>query len=217
MVGILDSGIGGFQLLNFLYRKMDVAYFSDASCFPYGNKSEQEILSSIEKGFAWFQEQGVSNVIIACNTASFVFKKLLADKSYSFNVIGINDFTMLYTNIKHLTVVCTHYSKTHLEAYYNDVITLPELACMVEKREFDEILLYINQKIHKPKKILYACTHFPLVDNLFLQVFPDVEVYNPVEKIFPLFYGFKAEIAGNIKFYDQVNLNKFNEYSLFAN
>ena len=47
-VGIFDSGIGGFTILNSLLKKrkdVEVFYLADTKRIPYGNKNHKEIRS----------------------------------------------------------------------------------------------------------------------------------------------------------------------------
>lgn len=72
-VGIFDSGIGGFSVLNELFKTIpeaDYFYISDDLNAPYGPKSDEFIT---ERSIAVTKEllaQGVELIVVACNTAT---------------------------------------------------------------------------------------------------------------------------------------------------
>jgi glutamate racemase len=79
MVGIFDSGKGGEAALS-SFRKMrptcDVAFLADTDNAPYGNKSEDELISLVCNDIERLVVLGASVVLMACCTASTVFCRL---------------------------------------------------------------------------------------------------------------------------------------------
>ena len=78
MIGILDSGQGGFFLLHKLYQSFpnqDFVCLMDKAHFPYGEKSQAELRSLLRKNIKFLTQQGAEQVIVACNTASAVLEK----------------------------------------------------------------------------------------------------------------------------------------------
>ena len=78
MIGILDSGQGGLFLLHKLYQrfpKQDFVCLMDKAHFPYGEKSPNVLRSLLRKNINFLTQQGVKEVIVACNTASVVLEK----------------------------------------------------------------------------------------------------------------------------------------------
>ena len=78
MIGILDSGQGGFFLLHKLYQQFPNQNFvclMDKAHFPYGEKSQAELRSLLRKNIKFLTQQGAKQVIVACNTASAVLEK----------------------------------------------------------------------------------------------------------------------------------------------
>lgn len=71
---VLDSGIGGLSIVGNIREvcpRLQIHYLADLAGFPYGSKSEQEliqrVMSLLEANLPTYQPQ---LVVIACNTAS---------------------------------------------------------------------------------------------------------------------------------------------------
>ena len=75
-VGVFDSGLGGLSVLGAIrgvLPDIDFAYCCDNLNFPYGTKSEGEVISAAERVTTLFFEAIKPDVlVIACNTASVV-------------------------------------------------------------------------------------------------------------------------------------------------
>ena len=72
-VGIFDSGIGGFTILNSLLKTrkdVEVFYLADTKRIPYGNKNFNEIRSIAKEICNWFEDKNLDALLIACNTTN---------------------------------------------------------------------------------------------------------------------------------------------------
>ena len=72
-IGIFDSGIGGFTILNSLLKTrhdLEVFYFADTKRIPYGNKKLEEIRSIAREICNWFDDKNLDALLIACNTTN---------------------------------------------------------------------------------------------------------------------------------------------------
>lgn len=79
MVGVFDSGMGGLFALSELRRlspKTDIAFLKDSKNAPYGTKSEEQILSFTSSAIEKLLAFGAERVLMACCTASTVYKML---------------------------------------------------------------------------------------------------------------------------------------------
>ncbi len=75
MLGIFDSGVGGLTIVKELERKIPevgFVYFGDTARVPWGSKSAQTVQQYSEQITRFLIDKGVSEIIIACNTASAV-------------------------------------------------------------------------------------------------------------------------------------------------
>ena len=72
-VGIFDSGIGGFTILNSLLKTrtdVEVFYLADTKRIPFGNKSFIEIRNIAEDICNFFENKDLDALLIACNTTN---------------------------------------------------------------------------------------------------------------------------------------------------
>ena len=79
MIGIFDSGVGGFNALYELRRIFplaDIIYLADRDNAPYGTKTREELISLIHRDIARLRERGADIILMACCTASTVYTML---------------------------------------------------------------------------------------------------------------------------------------------
>ena len=90
-IGIFDSGIGGFTILDPLLKKrkdLEVFYLADTKRVPYGNKSKDRIRQYSKEIVKWLTEQDCKMIVIACNTASALALDFLRSK-FDIPIIGV--------------------------------------------------------------------------------------------------------------------------------
>ena len=72
-IGIFDSGIGGFTILNSLLKTrqdVEVLYLADTKRIPFGNKNFREIRSIAKEICSFFEDKNLDALLIACNTTN---------------------------------------------------------------------------------------------------------------------------------------------------
>jgi len=73
---IFDSGVGGLTIYQEIKRQLPTAnyiFVSDNAAFPYGTKSEQDLISRVTNVIDdVVQKYGPDLLVIACNTASTI-------------------------------------------------------------------------------------------------------------------------------------------------
>ena len=72
-VGIFDSGIGGFTILNSLLKTrtdVEVFYLADTKRIPFGNKNFKEIRIIAKEICTFFEDKNLDALLIACNTTN---------------------------------------------------------------------------------------------------------------------------------------------------
>lgn len=91
-IGVFDSGVGGLSIFEAVRRRLPgarYAYCSDNGNFPYGTKSEDEVVRVTQAGAERFiAKAGLDLLIIACNTASTVALPHLRSK-FAVPVVGV--------------------------------------------------------------------------------------------------------------------------------
>lgn len=189
---IFDSGIGGFSIVNEIINRkiaVDIDYLADTEFFPYGNKSDLDLIERIPKLInKAVNESQADAVIIACNTASTI--ALFAIRALvNVPVIGvvpaIKPAAML-TKSKSIGLLAT--PRTIGSAYTDQLIEdfaaninvfrygPPDLARAAEEYILNG-QMYINaikqaiDGIFSQKNsseidvIILACTHYPLIKD----------------------------------------------------
>lgn len=79
MVGIFDSGAGGLTALSEMRKlspTVDVCFFADYKNAPYGTKSRRELVRLVSEDILKLQAAGAEKILMACCTASTVYKYL---------------------------------------------------------------------------------------------------------------------------------------------
>ena len=188
LLGIFDSGIGGFSVYKEIRKNTtaDILYYGDCARAPYGNKTEEEIVLYIKEILQYLASKGVSQYISACNSMSVLTTKtLLKDVGISeenyFDMISAVDHVPVHS-IKKVLIIGT-VATIRQEIYQNifssknisyEVCTPITLAGNIEKGDIALItedcktIIAIAKKVHATH-ILYACTHYPLAHEYFLE------------------------------------------------
>ena len=90
-VGVFDSGVGGLTVvaaLHHLLPALPVRYIADTTCFPYGERSPEEVAArSLSLGQRLLDE-GCALLVVACNTASSAALERLRER-FSVPVVGM--------------------------------------------------------------------------------------------------------------------------------
>ncbi len=199
-LGLFDSGVGGLTVLKEILKvapNLDIIYFGDNQNAPYGQKSQEEIIDLTKEAFAFLKEKGADRIVTACNSVSAIVNRELA-KSVGMeenNIIEMSEPTVKYcfeNNLKKILILSTEatmksglYQNQFLERgigvdsiAINGLVDLIEFGADDGKKE-----MTIKKELEKDKNILkkikkgeyqniiLACTHFPLVEDIFKKVF----------------------------------------------
>ena len=81
MIGLFDSGSGGLAALRAIREgapKADLVYFADEANLPYGEKTEEELISLARAAIHRLLHEGAEYILAACGTASSVALPTLA-------------------------------------------------------------------------------------------------------------------------------------------
>ena len=72
-IGIFDSGIGGFTILNSLLETrndVEVIYLADTKRIPFGSRGFNEIRYIAKEICIFFEDKNLDALLIACNTTN---------------------------------------------------------------------------------------------------------------------------------------------------
>lgn len=187
-LGVYDSGLGGYTIaraIHSLYPAQDIVFLADQINVPYGNKSENELKDIIYQNMKWFVQQGVQQVIIACNTSSAVslnhverdFPQLVLRRIIDLTAEQIKEETTeeILVVATAYTIQTKSYSKA-IQSYNKKIkvteIALPQLASSIEAMASDteivnEFHQHLSDYYHRQIPVVLGCTHYPLVKDLF--------------------------------------------------
>ena len=81
-IGIFDSGIGGFTILNSLLKTrkdVEVFYLADTKRIPFGSKDFKEIRIIAKEICNFFIDKNLDALLVACNTTNACALDILED------------------------------------------------------------------------------------------------------------------------------------------
>ncbi len=195
IIGIFDSGVGGFSVAKEI-RKItdtDIVYYGDCARAPYGNRQESEIINFIKEDIKFLQEKKVTHYVNACNSMSVLTTDVILKECgispdrYVDMIRAFSARAVFYQTNKVLVIatVATIRSGTYQEELTKKGVTVCEyaytdLAEAIERNgTHEELYTIIERSIVYAKEvgathILYGCTHYPLVHQLFFMVQKEV-------------------------------------------
>ncbi|GAA0728511.1 glutamate racemase [Clostridium malenominatum] len=197
-IGVLDSGVGGLTTvkeLQLLLPKENILYFGDNKNVPYGNKSEEEIVSLTRRMIEFLITQNVKVIGVACNTISTIIDQISGD--YDVKIIKVID--PVVDNIKNtlrkekVGLIATNFTVN--SGYYDKMLGdikvygkgSGELAAIVDSGKIDRAEVKDIVKIHidsileseKVDTVILGCTHYPIVKDIFEECYPEINFINP--------------------------------------
>ena len=189
LLGVFDSGVGGFSVYKRIREvtQANVVYYGDCARAPYGNREESEIREFVKEDIRFLQDENVTHFVNACNSMSVITtNRLLQECSvpedrYTDMIRAFQRHASFDKEAKVL-LVATH--ATIRSGVYQDVLHKKGVTCFeyeyidlagaIERNVQEEELMAIimeGMKYAQEKKvthIVYGCTHYPLVHDLFL-------------------------------------------------
>ena len=198
-IGIFDSGIGGFTILNSLLktrRDLDVFYLADTKRVPYGNKDFEQIRSIAAEICIWLKDKNLDALLVACNTTNACALDIL-ENYLSIPVFDlINSVSEIVTTEK-IGVLAT--AATTRTSYYKKMIELkkgnvkvfeqscPEFVSEIEKTKPNlKKLNYLSDLYLYPllkediEEIILGCSHYPLIIDVLKNKMPsNIKIIDP--------------------------------------
>lgn len=170
-IGLVDSGIGIVPFIKeiIIQNKKNQYYcYSDCSFFPYGDKSELQLKRRLMYILSLFERYQVSELIICCNTLSYIYNKYKIKSSFKVK-------TILDLNLKTGgKLLVTPFLSERINGVSGE-----NLAYNIENNNIYEIINFI--KNIKEKKLVLSCTHYPIVKKIFEQY--DIDVIGNENKL----------------------------------
>ena len=167
-IGLFDSGSGIIPFINEIIKqdkRNDYYLYVDLHHFPYGDKSEDELIDILKEVFLSFEKIGIDELLIVCNTMSYVY--LQNDLASSFRVKTILDLNLRMYNSS-CSLLCTSF--------------------LADK------LIKIMKKCKFSSSIILSCTHYSLAKDIFSSLVSNVKFYS-YEKEFISFLDSSSDLS----------------------
>jgi glutamate racemase len=205
-IGVIDSGAGGVTILNAIHKKhpyLDLVYLADDAFAPYGSKSIAQLQDRLIKIGRFFENENVSAIVVACNTATVAAIDALR-ASTSLPIIGVEPAVKPAFRIsKQRKVAVLGTPVTAQSPRLNQLIGLWKSDSQVSIMSSDTLaydidawpetedkikqtIKHLSQDMlaHNIDTLVLACTHYPLVKHLFVQALgTDCEIIEPSEGV----------------------------------
>ena len=198
-VGIFDSGIGGFTILNSLLktrRDVEVFYLADTKRIPFGNKCYKEIRLIAKEICTFFNDKNLDALLIACNTTNACALDIL-ENNLRIPCFDLINSVSEIVDKKLIGVLATQ--TTVKSAYYKNAISAkkkntkifeqecPEFVSEIEKEKLNYKRinhlsdLYLKPLINKNiEELILGCSHYPLIyDFLRKKIDSNIKIIDP--------------------------------------
>jgi len=206
-IGIFDSGIGGFTILNSLLKTrkdIEVFYLADTKRNPFGNKNFQEIRLIAKEICNFFEDKNLDAILIACNTTNACALDILENelKIPCFDLINsvseIVNKQIIGILATQTTVRSSYYKKAinskkeNLKIFQNEC---PEFVSEIEKEKLDFVKLnnlsnlYLKPLLNKNiEELILGCSHYALIyDFLRKKINSNIKIIDPSEALIKKF------------------------------
>jgi glutamate racemase len=199
---VIDSGIGGLSVTKEIRQLMPflrIHYVADLAAFPYGTKSESEVIERVMVlTHALIPKLNPSLIVVACNTASTIVLDAVRN-SFQIPIVGVVPAVKPAAALSNSGVIgvlatpgtinraYTHsliseYA-SHCKVVLHGSSNLVQLAeekmktGYVDMEKVSDELIPLQKHNSELDTIVLACTHFPLLRQEFSQILPNIKYW----------------------------------------
>ena len=206
-IGIFDSGIGGFTILNSLLetrKDVEVFYLADTKRIPFGNKNFKEIRLIAKEICTFFDDKNLDALLIACNTTNACAFDILKNNLRIPCFDLINSVSEIVN--KQIIGVLATQTTVRSSFYKNALISrkknlkifqqeCPELVSEIEKEKLNlDKLNYLSDLYLRPlinkniEELILGCSHYPLIyDLLRKKINSNIKIIDPSKALIKKF------------------------------
>lgn len=202
-VGVFDSGIGGLSVVQHLRQELpneEFLYIADSAYAPYGERSNEELISRSIKITEFFLSKGIKALVIACNTATAAAVAELRERYPQLIIIGMepglkpaaarSESKVVGVLATRSTLQSQKFQKLSAQLANETQTTFIPQACvgLVDQIEqgdlnspaiFNLLRLYVNPLLtQEVDTLVLGCTHYPFIETQIRQVLAE----NPTSK-----------------------------------
>ena len=199
LLGFFDSGVGGLTVLKRVlerHGRVRCVYLGDTARVPYGNRAPAEIRLIAAEVVAWLRAQGVTTVVMACNTTNALARDV-AEGQAGCPVIGLIGAAAAMVKTRRVGVLATPATvnsgayRASIEALNPGSVVLeqscPAFVPLIETGDLcsDDLrraaMDYLEPLLAASvDSIVLGCTHYPLLVPLLRQLLPEsVQLIDP--------------------------------------
>ena len=237
-IGIFDSGIGGFSILNPLLKTrkdVEVFYLADTKRIPYGNKNYKEIRSIAKEICKFFEDKYLHALLIACNTTNACALDIL-ENNLNIPCFDLINSVSEIVNKKIIGVLATQ--ATVESSYYKNALSskkenlkifqqeCPEFVSEIEREKINfKKLNYLSDLYLQPllnkniEELILGCSHYPLIyDLLRKKIDSNIKIIDPSKALIKKFNKsfaipktdrYESISFENVKFFVTSNKDEF--------
>ena len=239
-IGIFDSGIGGFTILNSLLntrKDVEVFYLADTKRIPFGNKSFKKIRLIAKEICYFFKDKNLDALLIACNTTNACALDILENnlRIPCFDLINsVSEIvsTQIIGILATKTTVKSSYYKYAISSKKNKAKIFqqecPEFVSEIERENLDFSRLnylselYLRKLLNKNiQELILGCSHYPLIyDFLRKKIDPNIKIIDPSNALIKKFNeffpipktnGYESLSSANVKFFVTSDKDEFSK------
>jgi glutamate racemase len=162
-IAVLDSGIGGFSVLEELLKVMpneNYLYFGDSKNAPYGNKTFLELINLVVNNIFSILPFGIKGIVFACNTISTTIFNYVKDVFPDIQFFAVYPPVEINLLRKRKTLLlCTpNTAKNFKDSEHLTVLPLSNLALEIERNclnlEKVEVDKHVSKAIIEREELL---------------------------------------------------------------
>ncbi len=208
-IGVCDSGLGGLTSLPSLQQLLpneSVLYFGDTARTPYGSRDRTTVKRFGAEIIDFLAQNGAKLVVIACNTLAATILPEISEKYPELPIVGVIEpmvkaLPSLISKGDRLGIIGTQvtiesgiYSQK-IAQILPDIATV-SLACPLfvpmiedgsvsrsEMRQIVRLTLDDFLKGNQVTHLLLGCTHFPLLDDIISELYPNLTLLDPAHYV----------------------------------
>lgn len=192
-IGIFDSGVGGLSVMNAIQTLLpyeNLVYLADELHFPYGDKSNQQILEYSLANVQFLMRNRIKSLVVACGTATTVALPQL-QSLFSIPMIGIIEPSFneaLLLSPKKIGILATQ-TTIDFQPYIGKqslCLSCPSLVDLIEKGALSSLKIHqllerflAQLKNHIIDVLILGCTHFNLIEkHIRSYIHPKIRLIN---------------------------------------
>ena len=206
MIGFIDSGVGGLNLMSECQKLFceDFVFLCDNKNAPYGNKNHAKLYHITKSNIDYLiKHYNISSCVLACNTLSYTIGEKLKSQ-YDIPIIltkipeskiqNLDDSILFFGTRNTIKKIEEKYKNKNIKTLYiknlpkkidNNLNNLNNLENILKKH-------LLNKKYSNIKTIVLCCTHFKSIQNIIQNILPNVclidylkDIANEVKQITP--------------------------------